>query len=225
MSNAFIDAGESNAHVRPIMQANRMQNESRQWTNMFDLLLPENCALYQYCADVRCVVLLPSLMANMYLLRNQHPTTRCHDARATSEKHLHRPVFASTFCKSSTQHATAMPLGEQEGLLIGAGVSLSLATTYFYRQRQTLPFKVQLYNAAGSTAHACNQHICFCVVQVQLGAGHPASCMLPLSRVLMIACTSCSGRIFWRGPSWAPASYWPCRPATTRWQTHFVRAA
>lgn len=36
---------------------------------------------------------------------------------------------------------TAMPLGEKEGLLIGAGISLSLATTYFYRQRQTLPFK------------------------------------------------------------------------------------
>lgn len=59
-------------------------------------------------------------------------------------KHLHLLVSASKLCKLSTAYAAAMPLGEQEGLLIGAGVSLSLATTYFYRQRQTLPFKVQL---------------------------------------------------------------------------------
>lgn len=43
---------------------------------------------------------------------------------------------------------TAMPLGEKEGLLIGAGISLSLATTYFYRQRQTLPFKVAIQRHA-----------------------------------------------------------------------------
>ena len=36
-----------------------------------------------------------------------------------------------------------MPLGEREGILIGTGTALVGATAYFYRQKQTLPFKVR----------------------------------------------------------------------------------
>ena len=36
-----------------------------------------------------------------------------------------------------------MPLGQTEGYLLTAGTALVGATTYFYRKKQTLPFKVQ----------------------------------------------------------------------------------
>ena len=117
-----------------------------------------------------------------------------------------------------------MPLGEQEGLLIGAGVTLSLATTYFYRQRQTLPFKVQQDNAADAGVHGCKQHVSSSCVRVHDGACTRIT-QLPCSRSLLFACTLCSGHTSWHGLSWALASYWPCRPATTRWQIHCARAA
>jgi hypothetical protein len=72
----------------------------------------------------------------------------------------------------NTTDTAAMPLGEQEGLLIGAGVTLSLATTYFYRQRQTLPFKVQQDNAADAGVHGCKQHVSSSCVREQDGCMH-----------------------------------------------------
>ena len=59
-----------------------------------------------------------------------------------------------------------MPLGEQEGLLIGAGITLSLATTYFYRQRQTLPFKVDSNVAAGASHPHVRMSPSGCLVQI-----------------------------------------------------------
>ena len=37
-----------------------------------------------------------------------------------------------------------MPLGQKEGALIGTGTGLVAATVYFYRRKQTLPFKVSV---------------------------------------------------------------------------------
>lgn len=68
-------------------------------------------------------------------------------------------------------NGVTMPLGEKEGGLIGVGTALVGATTYFYRKKQTLPFKVHLLLAMAAVSwhsqrimhqfrHSCTQMAC-----------------------------------------------------------------
>ncbi len=51
-----------------------------------------------------------------------------------------------------------MPLGEKEAGLIGVGTALVGATTYFYRKKQTLPFKVNLLLAMAAVSWHSQHH-------------------------------------------------------------------
>jgi len=42
-----------------------------------------------------------------------------------------------------SQPACAMPVSVRDGALLGAGMTLVAASTFFYRRKQTLPFKVR----------------------------------------------------------------------------------
>ena len=71
------------------------------------------------------------------------------DCHSLARRH-HRLVSAASLLRAAQEchifgsrvTKPGMPLGQKEGALIGTGTGLAAATVYFYRRKQTLPFKV-----------------------------------------------------------------------------------